>query len=129
VTKQEYENTHHGKKGKRRRLSMSEITFDNDCSMYADVCDTEDWTPCRCPVCKGFLPVDIFQDPLVCRKCGSELVAIPCSDKFKDSDDWNGEEGRICVVTKGTKTKQQNKEERKTNRVAKENYKKWRGWL
>ncbi|MFA5714761.1 MAG: hypothetical protein WC998_03405 [Candidatus Paceibacterota bacterium] len=99
---------------------MSEITFENRCSPYVTGNCDEQLPPCKCPVCGGFLPRDIFQDPLICKRCGSELVAIEASEKLKDSDDWNGEEGRICVVTKRTKTKQQTKEEREINRLVKE---------
>jgi len=99
---------------------MSEITFNNGCTPYVTDYDDDDWTPCKCPVCGGFLTADIFKDPLICKKCGSELLAIEVSEQFKDSDNWNGEEGRICVVTKRTKTKQQTKEEREINRLVKE---------
>lgn len=106
-------------------ISPTEIEYNNPCSRYSDDCDPEDWHPCQCPICGGFLPGDIFQDPLVCKKCGSELIAIEASEKLKDSDDWNGESGRICVVTRGQKkTKQQTKEEREIKRLCKEGAKK-----
>jgi len=101
-------------------MSDEEITFNNKCSPYVTGDSNDRWMPCKCPVCGGFLPADIFQDPLVCKRCGSELVAVEASEEFKDSDDWNGEEGRICVVTKRKKTKQQTREEREVNRLVKE---------
>jgi hypothetical protein len=106
-----------------------EITFNNGCTPYITDCGDGDWNPCKCPVCGGFLQADIFQDPLICKKCGSELLAIEVSEKFTESDDYNGEEGRICVFTKRKKTKQQTKEEREINRLVKEGAKKWKGWL
>lgn len=108
---------------------MSEIEFNNPCSNYT----TDDWDqdliPCKCPICGGFLPRDIFQDPLICKKCGSELVAIEHGEKFKESDDYDFSEGKICVVTKRTKTKQQTREERQINRLIKEGHDKWKGFI
>jgi len=97
---------------------MSEITFENHCTPYVTDCD-DNCTPCKCPVCGGFLSRDIFQDPLICKRCGSELVAIDHSEEFKESDDYDFSEGKICVVTKRKKTKQ-TKEEREINRLVKE---------
>ena len=108
---------------------MSEISFDNGCSLYADDCDPEDWRPCSCPVCGGFLSGDIYQDPLICKKCGSELVAIPCSEEFKESDQYCGEEGRICVAFKRENHKGHSKEERQTKRLVKEGHDKWKAFL
>jgi hypothetical protein len=108
---------------------LSKITFSNSCTPYVTEDYGDNHTPCKCPVCSGFLPADIFQDPLICKKCGSELVALEASEKFKESDEYNGEEGRICVVTKRTKTKQQTKEERQVNRLVKDGEKKWKGFL
>lgn len=80
-----------------------QIEYNNPCSRYSDDCDADNWVPCNCPVCGGFLTGQIFKDPLICKKCGSELVAIEASEKLKESDDWVGEAGRICVVTIGNK--------------------------
>ncbi len=106
-----------------------EISFDNSCTPYVTNDYSERLPPCQCPVCSGFLPYDIFQDPLICKKCGSELIAIEASEKLKDSDDWEGEEGHICVVTRRTKTKLQTREERAVNRAVREGAKKWKGIL
>jgi hypothetical protein len=108
---------------------MSEFTFNNSCTPYVTEDYNDNHTPCKCPVCQGFLPSDIFQDPLICKKCGSELVALEASEKYKESDDYEGEEGKICVVTRRTKTKEQTKEERAVNRLVKQKAKEWKGWL
>jgi len=110
---------------------MVEIAYDNKCTPYCDDDGENPWIPCKCPVCGGFLPGNIFQDPLICKKCGSELIAIEHSEDFKESDDYdlNEGEGKICVVTKRTKTKRQTKEEREINRLVKEGAKKWKPWL
>jgi hypothetical protein len=102
-----------------------QITFNNNCSRYVtDNYDDENWMPCKCPVCGGFLSGDIFQDPLICKKCGSELVALEASEKLKESDDWEGEEDRICVVTERHEIKP-----RAISKKEKENAKKWKAFL
>jgi len=107
---------------------MTKIEYNNPCTTYVDDCD-DSCIPCKCPVCGGFLPRDIFQDPLICKSCSSELLAIEHSEKFKESDDYNFSDGKICVVTRRKKTISQTKEERKTNRLIKEGHEKWKKWL
>jgi hypothetical protein len=97
-----------------------EITYNNSCTPYVTEDYEDNHTPCKCPVCSGFLPADIFKDPLICKKCGSELVAIEHSEEFKESDDYDFSEGKICVVNRRQKTKQQTKEEREIKRLCKE---------
>lgn len=105
------------------------IEYNNKCTPYTSDTDEGRWIPCQCPVCGGFLPGDIFQDPLICKKCGSELVAIEHSEEFKESDNYDFSEGKICVVIRSKKTKQQTREERATNQTVKEGHVKWKGWL
>lgn len=108
---------------------MSEIDFSNPCSGYTDVdYDDEHFVPCSCPVCKAFISGNIFQDPLICKKCGSELVAIEASEKLKESDEWNGEAGHICVVTRREPVYPKG-DELKTRKRVKEGWTKWKGFL
>jgi hypothetical protein len=97
-----------------------------ECTSYVTDDYDDDLAPCRCPVCMGFLPREIFQDPLICKKCGSELAAIPEVDEDTKEP---GENGKICVITKRKKTNEQTKEERRTNRLVKQGAKAWKGWL
>jgi tRNA(Ile2) C34 agmatinyltransferase TiaS len=108
---------------------MTEITYNNKCTPYSYNNYDEHMTPCTCPVCGGFLKSDFDEKPFNCKKCGSELAAIEHSESFKESDDYDFSEGKICVLERRTKTKQQTKEERQTNRLVKEGAKKWKGWL
>jgi hypothetical protein len=107
---------------------MTEFSYSN-CTPY--VYDDYDMPhiPCKCPVCGGFLISNFDEKPFNCKKCGSELAAIEVSEKFKESDEYDGEEGRICVLERRTKTKQQTKEEREVNRLVKAGKKAWKGWI
>jgi hypothetical protein len=107
---------------------MMEIEYRNSCTRYVTDCD-DDRVPCKCPVCGGFLPSNIFQDPLICKKCGSELVALEHSREFIESEDYDFSEGKICVVTRRKKAVQQTREERRVNRLVKVQRDKWKGWL
>ena len=65
------------------------------------IIDYDDWDPCRCPECKGFLPKDFpIGGQFLCRKCGSVLETLPSpvddSDEDEDSDMEFG--GIICKV-------------------------------
>ncbi len=108
---------------------MSEFTFDNPCSPYVNNCDDDECTPCKCPVCGAFLPNNIYKDPLICKKCGSELVAVDASKEKKQSDDWDGNDGHICVVTRCKRTVEESREDRAAKRLAKKNAKTWKSWL
>jgi hypothetical protein len=109
---------------------MSAIEYNNPCTTYSDDCDGDEWIPCKCPICGGFLPSDIWQDSFICKKCGSELIAVEHSEKFQESDNYDGfSTGKICVVTPRKKTITQCKEERAINRLVKSGIKTWKGWL
>ena len=61
----------------------------------------EEWTPCRCPACKGFLPKDFPLGPqFQCRKCGTVLETLPSRpENPNDEEDTDMEfGGRICPV-------------------------------
>ena len=66
------------------------------CSLFGEGCDMEDWTPCHCPKCGGFLPADLCGYPLEegkqfqCKRCNAVLELI-----FNEE---TGETGRICLV-------------------------------
>lgn len=70
------------------------------CTHYSYDCSPgeEGWIPCQCPVCKGFL--NTTQEPLICKRCGSELALLPTTEAQKESDDYMGEDGKICVLEK-----------------------------
>jgi hypothetical protein len=76
----------------------------------------------------GFLTRDIFRDPLICNKCGSELTALPNVDEETKEVSKYGD-GKICVVTRRKKTITQTKEEREINRLVKQGAKAWKGWI
>jgi hypothetical protein len=95
-----------------------------NCSRYQEW-DDSIGTPCKCPVCGGFLAWDENGGPL-CNKCGAELVKVP------EVDEETGEEydeGKICAISGRKKTVEQTKEERHINRLVREGAKKWKGWL
>ena len=67
------------------------------CTRYEmyDRNDCPNPTPCKCPVCGGFLKW-IKSDTPVCNKCKTELIMLP------DIDEETGEEqdwvGKICPI-------------------------------
>lgn len=72
----------------------------SQCSIFIPMYD-EEWNPCRCPQCKGFLPAHFpINEQFLCRKCGSVLETLPSlveySDDEEDLDYKYG--GRICLV-------------------------------
>lgn len=107
----------------------TEIVYENKCTPYIYDDDDGKHIPCKCPVCGGFLRSDFGLDSFICKKCGSELLAIEHTEEFKESDDYDFSEGKICVITKRTKTKQQTKDERVINRLVKEGHKKWKAFV
>ena len=67
----------------------------------------DDWRPCTCPACKGFLPHDMPLDKqFLCKKCGKVLKTMPPLDEWMSWDqvlfDFDPNDykhgGRICVV-------------------------------
>ncbi len=65
----------------------------------------DDWVPCRCPKCNGFLPRDFsLGKQFQCRRCGAVLETLPSLvgkmglDPETEGDpdmEWGG---RICFV-------------------------------
>ena len=89
--------------------------------------DAEVHTPCRCPVCMGFLPSDIPEDEFTCKKCGATLISYPDVDEDTKEE---LEQGKICVIGKpNLKVKEISREERRINRLVKKGAKDWKGWL
>lgn len=72
----------------------------SECTEFV-VIDCDDWVPCRCPSCKGFLTRDFpLGKQFQCKKCGSILETLPARpddpDEEEDTDmEWGG---RICKV-------------------------------
>lgn len=77
-------------------MSCSKFTFE----------DPEHHRPCRCPICKGFLPGHFPIDKqFLCRKCGAVLKVYPSLDEYMSwteflFDPWDEIRwgGRICAV-------------------------------
>ena len=73
-----------------------------NCTRYEvyDRCDVEHPTPCKCPICGGFLKwvtdYKTREQKPVCNKCKTELMTFP------DIDEETGEEhdwaGKICPI-------------------------------
>lgn len=64
--------------------------------------DAEVHSPCRCPVCMGFLPSDIPDEEFTCRKCGAKLISYPDVDEDTKEE---LEQGKICILERPMKTK------------------------
>lgn len=64
------------------------------------IIDYDDWTPCRCPECGGFLPKDFpMGEQFLCRRCGAVLETLPSPVEEDDEEDTDYERGgRICLV-------------------------------
>lgn len=61
--------------------------------------DDEHFTPCKCPVCGGFLAWDELGEP-ICNKCGAELILVPEVDEETHKIcDW----GKICALSASKK--------------------------
>jgi hypothetical protein len=99
-----------------------------ECTEYVEEDSDDRLSPCRCPVCMGFLTSNIFQDPLICKKCGSELAALPNIDEETGEESKYGD-GKICVITRRKKTTTQDKHSREINKLIKEGHEKWKGLL
>lgn len=70
------------------------------CTNFTTI-DYNDWTPCRCPACKGFLPKDFpMGKQFLCKKCGAVLETLPTIPEDPDMDEDTDYEwgGRICLV-------------------------------
>ncbi len=75
------------------------------CTQFMFDGDPEEWRPCTCPVCKGFLPAHFPLDrQFLCNKCGAVLKTYPSLDEYMSwdqflfdvqEDRWGG---RICLV-------------------------------
>ena len=66
------------------------------CSPYFEEEYEPGFTPCRCPVCGGFLVWKKVEDIPLCNKCGTELIVLP------EVDEETGEElswGKICPIS------------------------------
>lgn len=97
-----------------------------ECTNYTMDYDPDQRTPCKCPVCGGFLPADLPEDSFNCKKCGAELIMIPEQDEETHED---FEFGKICAISPRQKTKQQTTEEKQIESLVKQGAKQWKGWL
>ena len=61
-----------------------------------------EWEPCHCPVCGGFLKQDFPLDTMFkCKKCGTELMCFTDENEDPDTDPLDeGMTGRICPISK-----------------------------
>ena len=66
------------------------------CSEYTMLDSDEQWSPCNCPVCGGFLKAFSIDEKLSCKKCGTELLIIPDKDE-ETGKEW--EWGKICPIS------------------------------
>jgi uncharacterized protein YbaR (Trm112 family) len=137
-------------------MSLEIQPIEHECTPYLDDVDDDDYMPCVCPVCKGFLTWDETGEIPICNKCGAELAKIPnrikdgwecckCKtiNKFKDDlcnkcghdecndcqePDYEGD-GKICALSGRKKPLSQHREETKLKRIGKQNEKAWRAFL
>ena len=75
----------------------------NECTIFvSDESYGDVWTPCLCPICRGFLPKDFpIGRQFQCRKCGAVLETLPTSDPDLNDDEQDDEMefgGMICKV-------------------------------
>jgi len=73
------------------------------CTTFIVVEYGEEWSPCRCPACKAFLPRDFpLGAQFQCRRCGAVLETLPSPTEDPDDPEDIDYEfgGRICVVPK-----------------------------
>ncbi len=101
-----------------------EIEYNRPCTEYVDAeyDYDEPVSPCKCPVCGGFLKWKGEQP--ICNNCGVELVTIPNLDENNDEI----ETGKICP-TGEPKPKDVRTEERRTKRLCKAGQKAWKAFL
>lgn len=75
---------------------------ENECTLFASGDCYEEWIPCRCPNCKGFLPGHFpLSGQFQCKKCGAVLETLPNSDPDLDEDEQDSDMefgGMICKV-------------------------------
>ena len=64
------------------------------CADYELQTYPEDWSPCHCPVCGGFLKAFLPNESFTCKKCGTELLIIPEEDEGEQME-W----GKICPIS------------------------------
>lgn len=96
-----------------------------NCTPYVEDDCEDHHTPCRCPVCGGWLKWDENDEPK-CTKCEAELVKVP--DVDEDTKETL-ECGKICALSGRKKTVEQTKEERKIKRLCKEGWKREKAFL
>ena len=74
----------------------------SQCTEFIVMDDPDEWAPCRCPKCKGFLPKDFpMGKQFVCRRCGAVLETLPNPIDDPDipaEDTYYEFGGRICLV-------------------------------
>lgn len=67
------------------------------CTEYCYYANPEQFPPCQCPVCGGFLKwIGEKSDIPVCNKCGTELIIVP------EKDEETGRIlgcGKICPIS------------------------------
>lgn len=123
------------------------------CTPYVENADYDECTPCKCPVCGGFLAWDKTGEIPICNNCGAELAKVPkqkegwtcckcgtvnhedisCSncehdkcDECEETEDEDYGDGKICVLSPPKYSKEERREKRRQRREEKNRAKKER---
>jgi DNA-directed RNA polymerase subunit N (RpoN/RPB10) len=105
------------------------------CTPYVEDADPDNFIPCRCPVCGGFLKWDETGEIPICNNCGAELAKVPNqkpkegeeeTEEDNDLDDLGYRDGKICVLSGPKWSKEERREKRKQRREQKNLLKKQR---
>lgn len=107
---------------------MSELK--QNCSRYYedDSSFDEPHTPCRCPVCGGWL---VWEEKKgegiqpVCHKCCVELITIPDVDEDGEVSEY---EGKICPIGKPASNSERG-ENLRIKRLVNAGHRKWKAFL
>jgi|GEM_PF-3600820 len=92
------------------------------CTPYIEDADPDNFTPCKCPVCGGFLTWDKTGEIPICNNCGAELAKVPKQkpkegeEESEEDDDLGYRDGKICVLSGPKWSKGERREKRRQRR-------------